>query len=416
MKAIAIWVTLPDGNTIRAAELVTEEPSPGNQEVKAGEFRYTDNWLVSPQAFPLDPAHLPLQPDSTRIPRHPGFPAVLADALPGRWGRKLLAEEYKLHRGHILSPGPDLLLAAGGRTLGALSFTAFHEGRPPTHPVLGERNLTALEEAADLFARGEPIADPLLRRLYRGGTSAGGARPKALFTGRDGRQWIAKFARHDDTQDEIRIEAAYLSLAQQAGLAPARFKVVGTASRPVLLVERFDLEPLGVGSFGSHHMLTLGTVIDSTGSVSYADLAAAVRLRANPSDLPRLYRQMVFNIALGNTDDHPGNFSLLRKAGSFRLSPAYDLVPQPGQAGHALDFLGSPSPPDRSGTLRLAPNFGLSREEATRLLDSVLEVCRLWREACTAAGVPDSDIQRLTPFHDRRQAALQVRSTADTQN
>lgn len=122
----------------------------------------------------------------------------------------------------------------------------------------------------------------------------------------------------------VRVEAPCLTLAVTAGLEVPHFRVVEFGRHPALLIECFHVQ----GVQGRHHMLSMQTLLgaDDWYHLGYADLADLVRrLSDRPEvDLPALYRQMVFNAFIGNTDDHLKNFCLLHRGDAWRLSPAYD--------------------------------------------------------------------------------------------
>lgn len=138
-----------------------------------------------------------------------------------------------------------------------------------------------------------------------------------------------------------------------------------------------------------------------------ADLADVIRrVSARPEyDLPALYRQAVFNAVIGNTDDHLKNFTLLRRAEGWRLSPAYDLTPdEPLRGEHVLHFGACGYRPDASGLATLARAFGLSKQATRRIRDAVAEAVANWRAVFVDHGVPEPDIVRLAPDIERRLA------------
>jgi serine/threonine-protein kinase HipA len=206
-----------------------------------------------------------------------------------------------------------------------------------------------------------------------------------------------------------RLEAASLSLAEAAGLEACRFRLVKVAGHDVLLVHRFDV----LANHGRKHLLSLRALgTGSEGRVySYREAASLIRRIASDidGDLARFYRQMIFNVAIGNTDDHEGNFSILYDGESWSLSPAYDLLPNVGdRVEHALDFMALPSAPDRQRAIELAPAFDLTAQEAAAVIDDVAgAVGDLWRERCRTHGIDIDESWSWVRDLERRVQSLQ---------
>ncbi|WP_295590041.1 HipA domain-containing protein, partial [uncultured Lamprocystis sp.] len=235
-------------------------------------------------------------------------------------------------------------------------------------------------------------------------------RPKLLIEAA-GQGHIAKLASARDTVDMVRVEAACLALARDAGLAVAEFRVETFGRRAALLVRRFDQTPAG----GRYHVLSLQTLMGAEGyyHLGYADLADCLRrVSARPeTDLAMLYRQMVFNALIGNTDDHLKNFAMRREPAGWRLTPAYDLLPDVLLRGeHCLHFglVGSRPSADAVGALGAA--FGLSRQRTRRIIAEVVAAVVGWRARFTGYGVPAADSDRLGREIARRLAGY--RSTS----
>jgi serine/threonine-protein kinase HipA len=249
------------------------------------------------------------------------------------------------------------------------------------------------------------VGEEALRRLFQAASSPGGARPKLVIR-HHGRDWIAKLGSSRDRFDMVRVEAASLALAADAGIAVPSFRIETFAGRTALLVERFDITPGG----GRHHVLSLRTLLGAEGfyHLGYPDLADCLRrVSARPEDdMPALYRQMAFNAVLGNTDDHLKNFALRRLPEGWRLTPAYDLLPDVLQRGeHCLHFGAPGTRPSLRAVRDLGGAFGLSRPRVARITDEVGQAVARWRERFADHGVPQSDRDRLARDLDRRLAA-----------
>ena len=387
MTRLDAWITLPDGARRRVGELAFSAPD--QQGRYASAFRYAPDWLGDADAFPLDPANLPLAATEYQADRLTPPLMALDDALPDAWGRRLLILRGKLARRE--QSELHLLRSLAGRGLGALGFFA-----PGTEPEDESADadlvdLDTLADAAGDLEAGHEI-DDRLRLLLAAGSSPGGARPKALV--REGAQhWIAKFASRRDEVDEVGLEATALALARTAGLTVPDFRLAPLAGgRRALLVRRFDLTPRG-----RRHMLSFRSLLAADGYyvLRYADLIAALRKHgARPEiDVPALFRQMVFNALVGNTDDHLKNFWLLRDEGGYGLSPAFDLLPDVGaRREHVLMFDLSPTPPGPAGLAALGRKWGVSGAVAS--VEAVVAALANFADVASAHGVPEPDMAR----------------------
>jgi serine/threonine-protein kinase HipA len=353
-----------------------------------GEFRYEREYLQREDAIELDPVSLPLKAGSFSTD-HPGIFGVFEDSLPDDWGRKLLVRKQQLPR-HEQNL-PNLLLALGNSGLGALSFTDQAKPSPPPADT-SILHLSALLAAAERFERGE-IQDSELSLLFTAGSSPGGARPKALVLDEETAiHYLAKLPSVKDQVDVVRIEAATMNLAAKSGLAVPFTRLTGCAGKSVLLVKRFDIVPAG-----RRHMISFRTLLKAQGYYQqrYQELLAIVRkYSADPLvDAERLYRQMVFNAVIGNTDDHLKNFWMIHdREQGWRLSPAFDLIPDVGRNGeHVLFFDLGAYYPGRQNLEKLGRCWGV--RNAGKVVAEVFEAVSCWKEEFTATGVPEQDIK-----------------------
>lgn len=405
MKRLYVWVWRMDGTVSLAGELAATEPISGGRF--ESEFEYSPPWTQDPTAFPLDPVSLPLQPHGRRFRAEQFHPplAVIDDALPDDWGRRLLAKALTL-AGRPPSP-PEMLLTLRGGGTGALVFTETVEP-PRLSETLGIRSLATLLTAAAKFEAGTLPADPLFRELLAGSSRAGGTRPKALVHDEQG-EWVAKFpsAARDGHYDVVGLEATCLRLARLAGLTVPDSRLQKVGRRRVLLVRRFDVTPHG----GRSHMVSMRTLCRERPGVyvtNYADLALVVsKHSASPAeDVAALFRHMVFNAAIGNVDDHLKNFWMLTSPGGYRLAPAFDLVPDVAERGeHTLAFRHSFSPPTRDALLKVAKEWRIS--QAAESLDRVVEATVAFRKTALELGVrPGTGLDSICADVNKRVAAL----------
>jgi serine/threonine-protein kinase HipA len=388
---IEVWITLATERVL-AGEMVCEIVAGSRNR---GAFRYSAAYLNRPDAFSLDPVSLPLLEGDFAVD-HPGVFGVFEDSLPDDWGRKLLVRKHRIspHQQNL----PTLLLALGNSGLGALSYA---EQGISDHPSAEASvlNLDRLAQSAEAFERGE-YTDTDINLLLGAGSSPGGARPKALvYDEKTDEHYLAKFPSIKDHVDVVRIEAATMSLAARAGLVVPFTRLVECGSKSVLLVRRFDLAPTG-----RRHMISLQTLMKATGYYlcRYADILNVLRkVSADPQeDSERLFRQMVFNAVVHNTDDHLKNFWMLcdSKTG-WRLSPAFDLIPDIGQRGeHVLFFDLDPVYPGRANLEKLGRSWKIPG--AATIVDQVFSAVAHWREEFTACGVSQEDAARFGEIDD----------------
>ena len=403
MIVLQVWLRTLAGALLSAGELRVADPDPRRGGFLRGEFRYHAAFLAHPDAFALDPLHLPLTAAVFPAARpQAGIHGCFEDSLPDAWGRGLLIRRHTLPRSR--QTPPELLALLGADALGALAYATGREPPVPAPPG-APPDLESLIAAAERYDRDPGALDDAdLARLFQAASSPGGARPKLLIEN-GGRGHLAKLAAARDEVDMVRVEAACLALARDAGLAVPAFRVVACGCRSALLVERFDQTPAG----GRYHILSLQTLTGAEGyyQLGYADLADCLRrVSARPEDdLPALYRQAAFNAMLGNTDDHLKNFALRREPAGWRLTPAFDLLPDVTRRGeHCLHFGPAGYRPSRAALYALAAACGLSRRRATETLTQVGAAVAGWRARCDDYAVPAADRERLAGDIARRVA------------
>lgn len=378
------------GKPLPVGELVSEINDLGRTRCQ---FRYLEEFLVRGDAFAIDPVSLPLRSGIFTAERKVVFD-VLEDSLPDDWGRKLLIRRHNLPRGE--QNLASLLEALAADALGALSFSSEATKRKRHSGIEAAMvELDQLVETAERYERGD-ASDPLLSMLLSAGSSPGGARPKVLVSGKTpGDHYLAKFPSIKDSVDVVRIEAATMSLAAKAGLNTADSRVIVRAGKPVLLVRRFDLMPDG----RRRHMISFRSLLRAEAYYvsRYDELHGVIRkYSAEPAkDAEQLFRQMVFNALVGNTDDHLKNFWMLYGPDQgWRLSPAFDLVPNIAQrAEHVLIFDTDPRHPGRSALTKLGRAWGVSG--CQRIVDELYAAVESWKTEFSEAGVSDEEIEQL---------------------
>jgi len=374
-------------------------------------FSYGRKYLERPDAAAIDPVQLPLGRVEYRTA--PGVPLFggIRDAAPDAWGQHLLQTAFP---DHALLEFDFLTLAADDR-IGALGFGPDLSG--PGRARFGQDlasdfpgevlNLEALAEAAERVENEEEL-DIRLRRFLVRGSSFGGARPKAPAE-LNGQHWLAKFDRKGEAWATNRIEYATMTLARKAGINTPEVQIVrvgGKKKRDVYLIERFDRAQDQGHPIRRHFvsaLTMLGLHEGNADGRSYHEIAEVLRQHGSSGDISadtrQLYRRMVFNALCHNTDDHLRNHGFLWDGKGWRLSPAYDIVPQPvvESAPRMLTLRIGPdqSTPTKEAFLAVAPYFALSTGEARDLLREIQAATAGWVEHFKSCGVVAKDLEQL---------------------
>jgi serine/threonine-protein kinase HipA len=366
-------------------------------------FTYGKSYLARPNAIPVWLPELPLL-DSVIVPEAPHVIAgALRDAAPDQWGRRVVLNRQFQRRGRDVDTGEldelNYLLLSGSDRIGALDFQTSATEYVPR--LQREATLQELLNAADAVEKGVPLS-PELEEALRHGTSIGGARPKAQLI--DGnRKMIAKFSASRDTHNVVQAEFLAMRLAKIVGLQVAEVDLAQAEGKDVLLVERFDRVWTGT-HFLRKLMVSSLTLqgLDENGAryASYPSVADVLRHRAaDPKgDLRELWSRMLFNILVGNTDDHARNHACFWDGTAVRLTPAYDIDPRPRlgrEANQAMFVNGEDRRALIATAIAGAGQFGLRLDEATAIARRQIEMIHAnFRRVATEAGI-SIDLQNL---------------------
>lgn len=381
----------------------------GLDEIGDGHFAYGRFYVDKEEAFALDPIHLKLSKERQNVlRRRDGSYGVLSDAGPNAWGIKLTAS--LLRRNHQALPANPIewFLHSWHYGSGCIGFSRHHTEKPNSGVVAPRReDLSAkLQIAIDqLTTNPDASLTDADVRLLAPGCSLDGVRPKTIVMHEE-MQYIAKFSRPDDVFDVPAVEYATMCLAHKAGITTPDFELLPIANRPVFLIERFDRTKEG----GRKHYLSAHSLLDPPTlsidkrelitSFSYAGIAEAMRpfnIRGQ-LDSHQLYRRMIFNIFIGNVDDHLRNHALLMESpGRYILSPAFDVVPHPA-AATAPQSIGVGAQGAASTTanaLSQCGRFLLKPDEAIAIIEEVRAVTARWQQEFSDSGVTNRDIHIL---------------------
>jgi len=387
-EKLFVHVDVGDGQLVLAGQLLLDNAR--------GRFKYAKAYLEHPRAFALDPVNIPLTDavhENPRTREAPGIFGVLMDAGPDEWGRRQLTKTRQ--------PPPvsaiEFLLAASGEGVGALHFTAEVKDKPKPRPRRPFENLVHLQHIAEDIEGGREV-DRSLEPFFLQGSGLGGARPKTLIE-HDGRHWIAKFSRAGDLVDMCRVECGSMKMAREAGIDVPDVLVTQTSRGPVLLVERFDRRDAR-----QHHLISVASLINKFDITQYDESAMSypgifqlgIRIGGRTHDLAaHVFRRLIFNVAIGNTDDHLRNHAFYKKSGEkqYEFTPGYDIVPHTGlQGSHAIAIGAFGTSPSVDNFSAAAKKMGLRMTDAKRIAREVMKVAARWRDFMSAAGVVESDI------------------------
>jgi serine/threonine-protein kinase HipA len=372
---------------------------------KGVSLRYRRQWLASGFALSedlplIDSEFLPPGRLAADVPRAVG---AVDDARPDRWGEKVIRFVDKPARLSLM----EYLYYAGDDRFGALGVSTSADAYVPLAggPLPRLEQAPQLSEVVARIEASEPVSALEAKIIGGGGSPLGGAKPKALID-IGGEQWVIKFFNNEPVDAPL-IEHATMTLAALADITVARTQVVSLIGVNAIAIRRFDRE------HGKRiHCISAGTAIraaTASGAESvmgYPELARILRRVGiaeddiNQRDARELFRRMVFNILIDNTDDHEKNHSLMVAApfshGRVKLAPAYDVLPTNSGQGYQEFICGTHG---RDSTLDNAMSqcdaFGLLPAEAAGEVAKVIEVVSTWRQHFAGAGVKPRDIESL---------------------
>lgn len=325
-------------------------------------FEYTPEYIQT--GVSLSPFYLPLKPEvfvAKRTPFNGGF-GVFDDSLPDGWGN-LVLDRYLRSKG--MNPEKLTLLQrlalVGSRGRGALEYR-------PDFSEAATEDIASFDHLAG-EAQKMLVSDDdgdALGTFYRYGGSSGGARPKVFVTV-DGREWLVKFRATLDPETVGRQEYEYSLLAKRCGIKMPETRLFEGA---YFGVERFDRT-----AQGKVHTVSAAGLLNADYRIpclDYSDLLQLCHiLTKNMEEVYALFRQMVFNVAIKNRDDHAKNFSFQLIEGEWKLSPAYDLLPSRGFNGFHTTTVNNSGEPTIKDIMAVASKVGLNKERSREIVEEV---------------------------------------------
>lgn len=384
----------------------------GARGVDAIRFEYDSAWLRSneaPRPFGLDPG-LPPFTGPHFSPAQGQLPGIFQDMAPDRWGRVLMERREAIEARESVRPARalrdwDFLVGVNDATRqGALRLRDPENEGFVDARELGAPPFARLRDLEALVARlEEPGVEELpqyrewLLQLVAPGASLGGARPKASCMTEDGALWMAKFPATDDRRDIGLWEMFAHKLAVRAGVEMPDARAIRFSARGhTFMVRRFDRAGGSRRLYAS--AMTLTGHADGA-AASYLDIVQAIELLGHPAaiamDLEQMYRRVLFSVLIGNRDDHLRNHGFLRVAGGWRLSPAFDINPNPDRGEHALAIDEANPTPASALVAETAPFYRIAATRARAIHAEVRAAIVPWTEDAGQLGLGRAEIERM---------------------
>lgn len=365
-----------------------------------------------------------------------GLPGLLADCLPDKFGNQII-DTWLARQGrpsHSFSP-VERLCYTGKRGMGALEFspainTRFDRSVPVevaelvqlAQAIIGERASLDVALGSDEQANSEAIMD-----ILRVGTSAGGARPKAVIAMDDSGKiisgqadvpagfdyWLMKFDGVTDMElgephGFGRIEYAYYLMARDAGIDMSPCRLYEENGRAHFLTQRFDRNRADHSHAHKLHMQSLCGIahydFNQSGAYSYEQAFAVMRqLRLSKAEAVQQYRRMVFNVIARNQDDHTKNIAFLMDAtGKWSLSPAFDVTYSHNPAGrwtnqHQMTLNGKRDHFSREDLISIGESISISKP--TDIIDEMIHAVSQWPDYARQAGLKGELTKEIGRYH-----------------
>lgn len=404
-----------------------------------GMFEYDPMFLQS--GIEVSPLMMPL---SKRVYSFPelnagsfhGLPGLLSDSLPDKFGNAVINAWLGEHGRSPESFNPvERLCYTGSRGMGALEYI------PSRGPSANEGESIAVDRLVELASKvlkirnglNVRIGDDAIREIVKVGSSAGGARAKAVIAwneqsddirsgqvpaGKGYGYWLMKFdgvagngdKEGPDPAQYTRIEYAYYLMAVDAGIQMEECRLYEENGRAHFMTRRFDRDK---ETHAKKHMQSLGAIghfdFNQSGSCSYEEAVRVMRqLGIKYDEIRQFYRRMVFNVLAMNRDDHVKNISfMMDRTGRWTLSPAYDVTYafNPGgewTSSHQMTINGKQKGIKKADLLQSAKHMGLGSAEAEKIIDEVGGSISLWNSFAEMAGLREENARAIEKMINQR--------------
>ena len=368
---------------------------------KAFSFEYDVDWLASKKSFLLDPDISFFK--GQQYPNRKENFGVFMDSMPDTWGRTLMRRraDFMAKEKNIKTPtlyDIDFLIGVFDECrMGALRFklneeSAFLDDNKlmPTPPWSSIRDL---QYAASIIENDDntDAIKKWIAILMAPGSSLGGARPKANILDENGNLWIAKFPSINDKIDKGAWEYLAYTLAIKSGIEMSYSKIEKIAGKHhTFFTKRFDRLGKQRIHFASAMTMT-GNNEDTIkeNPAGYLDIAEFIQFYGaeNKKDLAQLWRRIVFNIAISNTDDHLRNHGFILIDNGWRLSPAFDINPSIDKDGLAINIDTNSNDLNLDLAFSIGPYFHLTVSQMKDTIVEMKAVVSTWRKVANSIGI-----------------------------
>ncbi len=357
-------------------------------------FRYGNSYLQRLDKEPIYNEELPLIANQMFAGKLglKNFSSI-RDAGPDAWGRRVINTKLELNPDQFLDEMTYMMNSSSDR-IGSIDFQSSSSNYQPRDEE--QATLAELQNAAEIITSGKKLPVELEKELLHG-TALGGARPKAMIVDND-IKYIAKFSTSTDTYDIVKSEYIAMKLAALCGINTAEVKLVHTAGKDALLVKRFDREKAADNKWYRNAMISGLTVLQLDENIAhystYPELVEKMQrlCRSFSKDARELYKRVVFNIMVGNTDDHARNHAFFIDGDRLSLTPAYDICPQNrtgGEAGHGMIIYNGSNKSTIKNCLLAASTFHVSSEEAIEIIKGQIKTINdEFENLCNESALP----------------------------
>jgi serine/threonine-protein kinase HipA len=409
MEKIFVFVYLPSEAVAVPSGIFNYDP-----KERIGYFSYGRKYLEK-HNFQISP-DLPLDSDEKISNKFGGLFGTFRDASPDYWGRTVFAS---LNKKPFDSIGEhEFLLDASASRVGNLDFRKAIDSPEPILSLPTFSSLGDLLQAFDDIHDGKEVPESY-RLLLLDGTSMGGMRPKCTVEDNH-KLWIAKFPSKTDSYNVVRVEAATMTIAKNAGITIPEIRIECVGEKDIFMIERFDrsfdIAKQGYTRSGFVSGLSLMGKDEGDRGFGYVDFAEELRRVEDYQGAKELFKRMVFNIAVRNTDDHARNHGFILDNNGVRLSPAYDITPSQSKQGITTSFDLAINVGDEGRTATIANalsshnRFALSYDDALIILNEVKDAVADWQAVFKQFNIDDTDIQKFCYTFDSAQERISIKN------
>ncbi|MEO7264582.1 MAG: type II toxin-antitoxin system HipA family toxin [Ferruginibacter sp.] len=399
----AHWIGMPEPKCIG---ILSAQQAKGK---KAFSFEYDPEWIKSKPQMLLDP-EIQWYTGPQFSNKEENF-GIFLDSMPDTWGRTLMKRRAAQKAKEEGKPVPtlydiDFLLGVYDENrMGALRFKLSPDGpfldndyetaAPPLYSI------RELQHAADMV-ESDPENEHVkkwIAMLMAPGSALGGARPKANILDETGHPMIAKFPSRSDTIDKAAWEFLAYKLALQAGIEMTESKIQHVAGKyNTFFTKRFDR----IGGERVHFASAMTMTNNNEDTIkdkpaSYLDLAEFIQYSGGniQPDLHQLWRRIIFNISISNTDDHLRNHGFTLGNTGWKLSPAYDINPSIDKDGLALNIDQDNNTLDFGLAKSVGQYFQLTNPEMNLIIGEVIETVQNWKNIANQIGISRSELESM---------------------